>query len=180
MKNACIAVFACLLVTLSNASANGGDAMSFIIKSSDFGDGEPIAKTFSCDGDDLSPGLEWRGAPTGTRGYALIVEDPDAPGGVFVHWVAYDLPLTMTGLERGAGNPRGKAAFKQGLNDFGKTGYGGPCPPKGHGRHRYHFVLRALDVESLGLASGASRAEAETAMKGRVLGETRTTGVYQR
>ncbi len=174
---------ASVLVTLLLffALANGGEEMNFKIKSPDFTDGGSIPRKFTCEGEDLSPELTWENPPAGVKSFALIVEDPDAPMGTFTHWVIYDLPGTLKKLNRGIGNEaRLKDNIKHGLQDFGRTGYGGPCPPKGHGRHRYYFKLTALDVETLGLSEGASKGDVLMAMKGHVLAETAAMGVYQR
>lgn len=155
--------------------------MGFSLKSHDFNDGETLNKRYSCEGDGMSPDLEWDGPPQGTRSYALIVEDPDAPGGVFTHWVVFDMPATFKHLDRGMGNDQDlKDGIKQGTTDFGHTGYGGPCPPRGHGRHRYNFVIKALDIPMLGLTDGAEKADVLKAIKGHVLGESRITGVFER
>ncbi|MBI5562181.1 MAG: YbhB/YbcL family Raf kinase inhibitor-like protein [Deltaproteobacteria bacterium] len=155
--------------------------MTFTIKSADFKDNGPISKKFTCDGEDLSPELSWTDPPQGAKSYALIVEDPDAPTGTFLHWVVYDIPADFKGLKRGMlSDDYADKGVKQGKTGFGPAGWGGPCPPKGHGRHRYIFILKALDVPSLGLANGAVRLDVEKAAKGRVLGEARITGVYQR
>lgn len=155
--------------------------MAFNISSPDFRNGELIPKRFSCEGDDMSPELSWNDPPEGTKSYALIVEDPDAPAGTFIHWVVYDLPPEFHRLYRGMGNDGvPQDGIKQGSTDFGHTGYGGPCPPKGHGQHRYEFILRALDLKTLGLSEGAEKSEVERAMKGHILGETRITGLYRR
>ncbi|MEK6531397.1 MAG: YbhB/YbcL family Raf kinase inhibitor-like protein [Deltaproteobacteria bacterium] len=159
--------------------AKGGDAMDISIKSPDFKDNDVIPKKFTCDGADLSPEVLWGNAPQGTLGFTLVVEDPDAPMGTFIHWVAYDIPSKTARIERGAGN-KTASSFKQGVNDFGKKGYGGPCPPRGHGRHRYIFILKALDVAELGLPEGVSLKEVQRAEKGHVLAEARYTGLYQR
>jgi len=170
-----------LALTVFSCSANGGENMSFRIKSADFAEGHNIPRKFTCDGEDLSPEVSWEDAPAGTKSFALIVEDPDAPMGTFTHWVVYDLPASARKLNRGDGNQAvSKDNLKNGHTDFGRMGYGGPCPPKGHGRHRYYFKLIALDVETLGLPSGASRSEVLMAMKNHVLAETSTMGVYQR
>jgi Raf kinase inhibitor-like YbhB/YbcL family protein len=159
----------------------GGYAMSFKIMSHDFKDGDTIPRMFSCDGDDLSPELKWDDPPEGTKSFALIVEDPDAPVGTFTHWIVYDMPPTFKELYRGMGNDADlKEVIKEGITDFGHRGYGGPCPPKGHGRHHYNFILKALDVPTLGLPDAAKKGAIEKAMKGHVLGETRITGVYGR
>jgi len=153
--------------------------MGFTITSTDFKDGEKIPKVFSCDGDDLSPELKWTGAPEGTLSFVLMVEDPDAPVGTFTHWIVYDLPATLNELPRGIGNEMAEV-IKEGVSDFGFTGYGGPCPPKGHGTHRYNFILRAVDLPTLGLPASAKRSEVKSAIKDHVLGEARLTGTYQR
>lgn len=154
----------------------------FQIECRDFNDGGPIPDRLTCEGENLSPHLVWGEPPEGTKSYALVMEDHDAPMGTFVHWVVFDLPSGFRELARGAGNDRIKlgGGIKQGLSDFGKTGYGGPCPPRGNGSHRYTFILKALDLPSLGLPDGARKSEIERAMKGHVLAETRTTGIYQR
>jgi len=150
--------------------------MSFTIESPDFKDGGAIPQRFSCDGLDVSPPLVWTGAPEGTKSFTLTVEDPDAPVGIFIHWVVYDIPSTTDRLEEG---DRLKGA-QQGKTDFGRASYGGPCPPVGHGTHRYIFTLRALDVAKLDVASGARKSAVEKAAKGHVLAEARITGTYQR
>jgi hypothetical protein len=164
-------------ITLST-EAKGGTDMTLTISTDAFKEGEIIAREHTCEGADVSPALKWQGAPAGTKSFALIVDDPDAPSGTFVHWVAYDLPASLVGLKRGekAGN-----RFKEGVNGFGKTGYNGPCPPRGHGRHRYFFKLYALDVETLGLKKpGADKREVEAAIRGHALGEAKTMGTYER
>ena len=118
------------------------------ISSTAFGPDEPIPVEFTCDGADRSPPLRWSDPPDGTRSFALIVEDPDAPGGTFRHWGVYDLPGDLRELPADAGSPQA-AQFPQARNDFGRPGYGGPCPPRGHGAHRYLFRLLALDVAHL-------------------------------
>jgi len=170
-----------LLVTGFAASGvNGGDAMAFGIKSPDFKEGERIPVKFTCEGTDLSPELVWEGEPAGTKSYTLIVEDPDAPMGTFIHWVVYDAPGLLRKLERGIGNRADLEGPVQGVSSFGRAGYGGPCPPRGHGDHRYYFILRALDVDSLGIGDGARKAEVEKAMQGHILGETSIMGTYSR
>lgn len=165
-------------VCLSN---KGVDGMAFRLLSPDFRDGDYIPRKFGCDGDGISPELDWEDPPPGTKSYALVTEDPDAPMGTFVHWVVYDMPATFTRLYRGMGNDADQTdGIKQGATDFGHTGYGGPCPPRGHGRHRYNFILKALDIPTLGLPPGARRFDVEKAMEGHVLAETRMIGIYKR
>lgn len=140
-----------------------------------FVDGAVIPGLFTCDGGDRSPALEWTGAPAGTRSFAVIVHDPDAPSGDFTHWVLFDIPGSAAGLKEGGGG-----AGTAGANDFGSSGYGGPCPPPGSGRHHYVFDLYALDVEHLGPRAGASRKDVEKAMESHVLAKGTLTGLYSR
>ena len=154
----------------------GEEAMAFTISSPDISEGKTVPKEFTCDGLNISPELVWKDAPAGAKSLVLIVEDPDAPSGTFTHWVVYDIPATAVMFAKNA-LPSG---VKQGLTDFGNARYGGPCPPKGHGEHRYYFMLKALDVPSLGIRDNAKRAEVEKAMKGHALAEARFMGKYNR
>ncbi len=153
--------------------------MALQLKTPAFKSGSVIPERYTCDGSDLSPELSWNAPPQGTETLALIVEDPDAPGRTWIHWVLYDLPATERGLPEGAGG-EGKlpAGARQGRNDFGNLGYGGPCPPPGPA-HRYHFRLYALDTR-LGLRAGAKRAEVERAMRGHILAQAELMGRYSR
>ncbi|HEX4265717.1 MAG TPA: YbhB/YbcL family Raf kinase inhibitor-like protein [Verrucomicrobiae bacterium] len=149
------------------------------ITSSAFKNGQPIPSQYTCDDKNISPPLEWNGAPTGTESLALIVDDPDAPGTVWTHWVVFDLPADASGLPEDAVKTESVLAkAKQGLNDFKKAGYGGPCPPGGS-QHRYFFKIYALDIK-LGLPSGASRKAVETAMTKHILAQGQIMGIYQR
>lgn len=148
--------------------------MPFTLTSSAFRDGGPIPRRYTCDGADVSPALQWEGAPEDAASFALVVDDPDARG--FVHWILFDLTGAATG-----GLPEAISespdAPPQGTNGFGKVGYGGPCPPSG--THHYRFTLYALDAP-LGL-SGAPKADAvRAAMEGHVIGERTLTGTYAR
>lgn len=142
-----------------------------------FAEGGLIPKLHSCDGADISPSLEWSGEPPDARSLTLIMDDPDAPAGTWNHWLLYDLSPSVRSLAQGY--KPGKLG-QSGTNDFGKLGYGGPCPPKGHGAHRYFFKLYALDVPALGLPSGAKRAQIDQAMKGHVRAEAHYMGRYER
>jgi len=142
-----------------------------------FADGTFIPKLHTCEGADLSPSVEWAGEPAATRSFALIVDDPDAPAGTWTHWLLFDLPPAVHSLAQGF--KPGKLGLS-GTNDFGRTGYGGPCPPKGHGAHRYFFKLYALDVTSLGLSAGARRRDLDKAIGGHVLAEAHYMGRYER
>jgi Raf kinase inhibitor-like YbhB/YbcL family protein len=144
----------------------------FSLSSPAFVDGGEVPTRYTCDGPDLSPPLDWSGAPDGTAAFALIVDDPDAAG--FVHWVAFDLPGEWATLAEDAS---GKGGFAEGRNDFGRTGWGGPCPPSGS--HRYVFELFALD-RRLGLPGGSTATDVRQAIDGHVLGSTRLIGNYRR
>jgi Raf kinase inhibitor-like YbhB/YbcL family protein len=145
----------------------------FALQSSAFDHAQPIPSRYACDGEDLSPPLRWANVPDEARSLALLVDDHDAPSGVFTHWVAWGLDPVAGGLGEG------EAAPGEGRNDFGKVGYGGPCPPPGHGRHRYVFRLYALD-EELELHSGAAKVELEQAIAGHVLTSAELVGTYER
>ncbi|MCS6318368.1 MAG: YbhB/YbcL family Raf kinase inhibitor-like protein [Nitrospira sp.] len=153
--------------------------MPFELTCSAFKDGEPIPKRHTCEGEDLSPPLRWNHPPAGTRSFVLIVDDPDAPGHIWVHWVLYNIPLDLRGLAEGI-PPQETLPneARQGLNDSQEIGYGGPCPPPGK-PHRYYFKLYALDVE-LALKSRATKAHVVDAMKGHVLAETYLMGQFAR
>src|SRR4051794_30622658 len=126
------------------------------LTSTAFREGQSIPPQFTCDGPGQSPALSWGEPPAGTKSFALIVDDPDAPSGLFRHWGAFDIP----GSARSIGE--GQAVGKQAVNGFGKSGYGGPCPPKGHGPHHYHFKLYALDLDALELSPAAKVEQVES------------------
>lgn len=153
--------------------------MSFTLQSAAISHGGDIARKFTCDGADLSPALNWSEPPAGTKSLALILDDPDAPVGVWVHWVLYDLPATVRELPEGvAKKDTLDSGARQGRNDFGRIGYGGPCPPPGKA-HRYFFKLYALDALTE-LKPGATKADLEKDMKGHVLAEAELMGRYKR
>lgn len=158
--------------------------MNLQIISTAFAEGQPIPRKYTCQGGDVSPQLKWTGAPTNTRSFALIADDPDAPDPkapkmTWVHWVLYDLPATTTELtEDIAKAPTLPNGAKQGITDFKRTGYGGPCPPPG-GAHRYFFKLYALDTV-LNLKSGATKPDLLKAMEGHILAQGQLMGTYQR
>lgn len=152
------------------------------LTSSAFGHGEEIPEMYTCVGADTSPPLAWTGAPEGTRSFALVVDDPDAPDPAapkrtWVHWVLYNLPPTAGSLAEGAGNGPAAAPARNGLNDWTRPAYGGPCPPVG--RHRYFFRLYALDVE-LDELSPATKAALEKAMQGHVLAKAELVGTFRK
>ncbi|HLJ44625.1 MAG TPA: YbhB/YbcL family Raf kinase inhibitor-like protein [Bryobacteraceae bacterium] len=139
-----------------------------------FPEGGEIPQKYTCEGQNTSPGIEWSGVPEKARSFALIVDDPDAPSGTFTHWVLFDVAAATHALEEGY---RGGVA---GTNDFGKRGYGGPCPPRGRGPHRYFFKLFALDVPTLDIHAGAKRAEVDRALQGHTIEETQYMGRFER
>jgi Raf kinase inhibitor-like YbhB/YbcL family protein len=153
--------------------------MALQLSSTAFRDGQPIPPKHTCDGKDVSPDLAWSDAPRGTNSFSLIADDPDAPAGTWVHWVIYELPGDARWLPAGVPqDPVLSNGARQGMNDFGKIGYNGPCPPRGPA-HRYFFKLYALNSHT-GLKSGASKDELERAMKGHVLGQATLTGKFGR
>jgi len=157
----------------------GGKPMPFVLTTPAFQPGGDIPRKFSCQGADVSPALAWTDAPDATQSFALIVDDPDAPVGTWVHWVAYELPGTARGLPEGVPKtPELPGGGRQGVNDFGKLGYGGPCPPAGNA-HRYFFKLYALKGK-LNLNVGATKKDVLQAMQGQVLGEVQLVGKYKR
>lgn len=153
--------------------------MPFELKSDAFSHGGDIPRKYTCDGSDISPALSWGEPPAGTQSVALITDDPDAPGGTWVHWVLYDLPTSVRELSENVPKDQElKNSARQGRNDFRKIGYGGPCPPPGR-PHRYFFKLYALDAK-LGIKAGVSKADLEETMRGHVLAETQLMGRYKR
>lgn len=151
----------------------------FAIMSAAFHQGSFIPTRFTCLGEDVSPELAWTDPPAGTRSLALIVEDPDAPGGVWTHWVAFNMPAQARAMpENEPKQGRMPGGGLQGRNSFGRIGYGGPCPPPGPAHH-YFFRLYALD-SMLSLNPGARKSDVLAAMKGHILGETQLMGLFKR
>jgi Raf kinase inhibitor-like YbhB/YbcL family protein len=165
------------------ASVHKGGSMAFAIESSAFQHGGAIPRRYTCDGEDVSPPLRWYGAPEKARSFALIVDDPDAPDPaapkrVYVHWVLYDVPASVTKIDEDGEQGMVKAGARQGKNDWARTGYGGPCPPIG--RHRYFFKLYALDTMLGDLGTPTKRDLERAAMQGHVLASAELMGTYQR
>ena len=144
------------------------------LRSDAFQNGQPIPVQYTCDGADQTPALSWGQPPQGTKSFALVIDDPDAPSGTFRHWGVFDIPASARAI--GGGERVGTEV----TNDFGKPGYGGPCPPKGHGPHRYRFKLYALDVDQLGGGSNPKIADLEREAQKHVIGTAQLTGTYQR
>ncbi len=148
------------------------------LTSNDFADKGKFPRVWTCEGDDVSPALTWGEAPPQTRGFALICNDPDAPGGVICHWAAYDIPAAATGLARAEGRAA-QEKFKQEVK-LGRAGYGGPCPPRGDGAHRYRFRLLALSVGRLSVGKGARCRDVEREAQKHMLAEVELVGTFER
>jgi len=173
LKKALLAIiFALLFINYSL----GSEAMKV---EAPFKEGQDIPRKYTCDGEDVSPQVKWSGQPSNTKSFVLIMDDPDAPVGTFTHWIVYDIPASQTSLQENFPKRSEVRSIKQGINDFGRVGYGGPCPPRGH-THKYYIKVYALDVESLGLRPGATRREVESKMQGHVIGQGQTMGRYGR
>jgi Raf kinase inhibitor-like YbhB/YbcL family protein len=170
-------VFVSLLFSFSCFCEKGG-TMSIAIESPAFAQNQAIPSKYTCNGPDVSPPLAWKNIPDKTQSIVLICDDPDAPGGTWVHWVCYDIPASVTTLPEGIlkidSLPGGG---KQGITDFGGIGYGGPCPPSG--THRYFFKVYALD-RMLGVPAGKSKKDIERAMKGHVVAQGQLIGMYSK
>ncbi len=154
--------------------------MTLQISSTAFADGERIPDRFTCTGDDTSPPLSWTGVPDGTGSLVLLCDDPDAPRGTWHHWALYDIAADSTGLDEGYPTDAQVGDTFQAVNDFRRTGYGGPCPPPGHGVHHYHFRLLALSVPRLDLGPSPECLQVEAAAKPHVLEEAVLIGTYSR
>ncbi len=156
----------------TDPEAAGETTLQMSLTSPAFNEGEAIPVEYSCDGDDLSPDLDWFGIPEGTASLALIMDDPDAPVGTWIHWVLYNIPADMPGLQLGM-----TGVAVDGTNSWGTTGYGGPCPPGD--THHYFFKLYALDL-NLDLAAGTNKEELLAAMDSHILGQAELMGTYTR
>jgi len=170
------------IATDSSGPTNSGHGtMTFTLTSTAFAPNGPIPAKYTCEGADTSPPLEWSGAPSGIRSFALIVDDPDAPDPakpqrVYVHWVVYNILASATKLPENAAKSGLPSGAVQGSNDWGKQTYGGPCPPIG--RHRYFFKLSALDTELK--LNNPNKAQLEKAMQGHIVGNAQLIGTYQK
>lgn len=158
--------------------------MAFVLSSPAFPPGGEIPAAYTCVGRDVSPPLQWSGAPPGTRSFVLAVVDPDAPSGLFHHWAVYDIPAGRHGLPGGerAGTARGVAGHRppEAINDFGRRGYGGPCPPPGRGVHRYAFELLALDTPTLAISARARVPDVIAAARPYVVAKADLVGTFRR
>jgi Raf kinase inhibitor-like YbhB/YbcL family protein len=169
----------CFLALLTAAGTASAGSSALRLQSVAFAADDPIPVTYTCSGDNKSPALSWSGLPAEAKTLALIVRDPDAPMGSYVHWVLYNLPANLTGLPAAVpATPTIPQGGEQGVNGSGRSGYQGPCPPPGPAHH-YHFRLYALD-RKLNLAAGANADEVERAMNGHVISSTDLVGVFAR
>ncbi|MDJ1159196.1 YbhB/YbcL family Raf kinase inhibitor-like protein [Chelatococcus sp. SYSU_G07232] len=150
------------------------------LRSSGFDDGATIPRRFTCDGENLSPPIAWSDPPEGTRSFALVCNDPDAPRGIWHHWAVYDIPADRTMLAEGIAALSDVKGLRQAINDFGRPGYGGPCPPHGHGPHHYHFRLMALSTDRLPLPREAACRDVEREARKHALAEASLVAVYER
>ena len=176
-----IVVLACLLAhapLFSSGQPRLPAGPDFSLNSPSFQPNGEIPARFSCGGADLSPAVIWTEPPAGAASFALIMDDPDAPGGVFTHWLIYDLPANLRQLPEGVRASAGPPGTRQGRNGFGREGYNGPCPPPGP-THRYFFRLYALD-KMLNLPPGTSKDKLLRAMKGHVLAQAEVVGRFAR
>jgi len=170
------------VVLLEANLLHAGENMKLTLQSSAFDNGDTIPSKYTCEGKDISPSLTWTGVPETARSLVLIVDDPDAPDPrapkmTWVHWVLYNIPPDVSGLSEGMMLEKLPAGTEEGLNDWNRTGYGGPCPPIG--RHRYFHKLYALDMVLKGLNT-PTKAEVEAAMRGHVIAQTELVGTYQK
>jgi Raf kinase inhibitor-like YbhB/YbcL family protein len=167
-----------LLFIPISSSCEKGEKKSIVIESASFIQNQSIPSKYTCDGPNVSPPLEWKNIPEKAKSIVLICDDPDAPAGVWVHWVCYDIPPVKTsifeGIPKSDSLPMGG---KQGITDFGSIGYGGPCPPSG--THRYFFKIYAID-RLLGLPAGKTKKDIERAIKGHILAQGQVIGVYSK
>jgi Raf kinase inhibitor-like YbhB/YbcL family protein len=180
-------VIAALAITICGCRIDNGSggaseeksrSMAISVSSSAFKEGDMIPAKYTCDGNDVSVTLRWTGVPEGTKSIALISDDPDAPAGTWVHWVMWNIPPAVCELAEGV-SPKSQLpdGSRQGISDFGRPGYGGPCPPGG--THRYYFRVYALDA-MLDLPDSARKADLVEAMKGHILAEGQLMGKYSR
>jgi len=153
--------------------------MPLMLVSPAFAPGGQIPTEYTCDGADISPALSWSGVPAGTGSLVLIVEDPDAPSGLFRHWAVFDIPPATRGISAGYGRDQPTARVHEARNDFGNRGYGGPCPPRGS-NHHYNFRLLAISRPTLDLTPAATVLDVLQAAQDYIIAQTGLTGTYQR
>ncbi|MDP9196575.1 MAG: YbhB/YbcL family Raf kinase inhibitor-like protein [Pseudomonadota bacterium] len=151
--------------------------MALVLTSPAFEHGQHLPRRLTCEGENLSPRLDWKNLPPGTKSLVMIMDDPDAPNGTFHHWAMYNIPAGTSSLEEGAGT-EGKGQFA--INDFGHRSYDGPLPPRGHGKHRYYFKLMALDVGRLDVPDDAKVLDVAKMARSHILAQAELMGTYER
>ena len=171
--------FILFLSVLAFFSAYSEEKSLIKVKSPKFKYGDFIPQKYTCDGQDVSPPLNWNNYPENTKSFVLIVDDPDAPIGIFTHWVVYDIPANINHLEENFPKKAVVNGIKQGINDFGNIWYGGPCPPPGK-PHRYFFKIYALDIPTLNLPAGATKEQVEQKMLNHIIAQGKLIGLYKR
>lgn len=154
--------------------------MVMTLTSTAFAPGSRMPVRYTCEGDDVSPPLAWRGLPAGAKSLVLLCDDPDAPAGTWHHWAVFDIPADQTALAENFSKAAHVGPIRQAVNDFRRPGYGGPCPPPGHGTHHYHFRLLALNVARLEVRDGARCPDIERAARGHAVAEAELIGTYSR
>jgi len=168
-----------ILLNQQILEAKRGYNMGLELKSIAFGNNQRIPQEYTCQGKGISPPLTWENIPEGTKSFVLINDDPDAPVGTWVHWVIYNIPSNIKQLKEGMSSDGVlEGGILQGVNDFGRTGYGGPCPPPG-AVHRYFFKLYAVDI-MLELPAAVEKSKVEEAIQGHILADTELIGLYSR
>jgi Raf kinase inhibitor-like YbhB/YbcL family protein len=175
----CFAPILLLAAAAGCGARSDKDLAQFSLTSSAFQNEAAIPPQFTCGGPGQSPPLAWGQPPAGTKSFALVVDDPDAPSGTFLHWGVYNIPAGVRSLDAGGGNSAG-GTFAQAVNDAGQIGYGAPCPPPGHGRHHYRFKLFALDLVKLGAAANPNIADIENEALKHAIAEGELIGTYER
>ena len=184
-RSIAFAALALLVVqpSMARAQSKGDAGMAMTLTSPGFSNQGDMPSDLTCEGKNISPALAWSGAPTGTKSFALIVDDPDAPDPkapkmTWVHWLLYNLPPSSKSLAENVQKDALPKGALEGVSDFKRTGWGGPCPPIG--KHRYFFKLYALDTRTLGLPAGVKAGDLERALQGHILAEARYTGRFER
>jgi Raf kinase inhibitor-like YbhB/YbcL family protein len=179
MNRTALALGLVIAMTVASSHGQNGKPAPLSVTSPAFKEGEPIPSQYTCDGKDVSPPLHWDGAPPTTKAFAVICEDPDAPAGTWVHWMIYNIPASATTLPEGV--KKGPASIdngRQGVNDFGKIGYNGPCPPGGKA-HRYFFKVYALDATAA-LPFLVKKPDFAKRIEGHIVAEGALMGTYQK
>jgi Raf kinase inhibitor-like YbhB/YbcL family protein len=175
-----VALASCGASDRASNQVEGGSAMEnatiakISLASDAFQDGRPIPAEYTCDGSNRSPPLTWSEPPQGTKSFALVIDDPDAPSGTFRHWGLFNILASTRSIDAG------QSAGTSVVNDFGNPGYGGPCPPKGHGPHHYHFKLFALDVDQLSVGANARVIDVENESNRHAIAKGELVGTYER